>query len=281
MAVRYLSFGCQKSLKSKLFLDTLKFAFILTIGIFGGFLFKGLKMLAVLNDSSEQVTMTSLELVNFINQSRKQGESEINHSDFLKKVLKVLNGIEGKFSSYYIASNGKQNPCYKFPKREACLMAMSYSYELQAKVFDRMTALEALQAPKFKVPATLSEALRLAANQAETIEKQTIELKQQKPAVEFVDQYVKTNSSKTISEVAKILKVGQKDFFAWLENNKVIFQRGNTWLPAATYAKYFNVKTGLTKAKEPKNYTQTRFTPAGIVWIAKKLDAYNKQGKLL
>lgn len=26
------------------------------------------------------------------------------------------------------------------PKREACLMAMSYSYDIQAKVFDRMIA---------------------------------------------------------------------------------------------------------------------------------------------
>ena len=228
------------------------------------------------------VTMSSLELVAFINDSRKPGEPILRHDSFMAKVPNVLGSSVQKFLDTYIhPQNSQKYLRYLFPKREACLMAMSYSYELQAKVFDRMTALEALQAPKFKVPATLSEALRLAANQAETIEKQTIELKQQKPAVEFVDQYVKTNSSKTISEVAKILKVGQKDFFAWLENNKVIFQRGNTWLPAATYAKYFNVKTGLTKTKEPKNYTQTRFTPAGIVWIAKKLDAYNNQGKLL
>lgn len=238
-------------------------------------------MLAVLNGSIEQVTMTSLELVEFINQSRKQNESEISHSDFLKKVPKVLNGIEGKFSSYYIASNGKQNPCYKFPKREACLMAMSYSYELQAKVFDRMTALEALQAPRFQVPTTLAGALRLAAEQAETIEKQTTQIEQQKPAVEFVDQYVKTDSSKTISEVAKLLKAGPKMFFAWLDIEGIIFKRGDTWLPKARYAKYFDVKTGLTLSKNPKNFNQTRFTPAGVVWVAKKWDAFNKQGKLL
>jgi len=238
-------------------------------------------MLAVLNSSIEQVTMTSLELVEFINQSRKQGESELTHANFLKKVPNVLSGNEVKFYSVYIGANGQERPCYKFPKREACLMAMSYSYELQAKVFDRMTALEALQAPKFKIPTTLSEALRLAANQAETIEKQTIKLEQQKPAVEFVDQYVKTDSSKTISEVAKLLKAGQKMFFAWLDIEGIIFKRGDTWLPKARYAKYFDVKTGLTLSKNPKNFNQTRFTPAGVVWIAKKWDAFNNQGKLL
>ncbi|TDB48265.1 hypothetical protein C5467_19435 [Photorhabdus khanii subsp. guanajuatensis] len=31
---------------------------------------------------------------------------------------------------------------YRFPKRESCLMAMSYSYELQAQIFDHMTELE-------------------------------------------------------------------------------------------------------------------------------------------
>ena len=36
----------------------------------------------------------------------------------------------------------RSRPIYIFPKREACLMAMSYSYELQAKVYDHMTALE-------------------------------------------------------------------------------------------------------------------------------------------
>lgn len=71
--------------------------------------------------------MTSLELVEFINGQRKDGEAELRHSDFLAKVPKVLGEVERNFSSYYTASNGKKNPCYRFPKREACLMAMSYS----------------------------------------------------------------------------------------------------------------------------------------------------------
>jgi len=49
------------------------------------------------------------------------------------KVPKVLGEeVARNFSHHYIASNGKENPCYRFPKREACLMAMSYSYDLQS-----------------------------------------------------------------------------------------------------------------------------------------------------
>lgn len=214
------------------------------------------------------VTMSSLELVAFINASRQAGEAELRHADFLAKVPKVLNGGERNFSSSYLDIQNKERPCYHFPKREACLMAMSYSYDLQAKVFDRMTALEALQAPKFKVPATLSEALRLAANQAETIEKQTIELEQQKPAVEFVDRFVSIKSSKSITEVAKILGVGQREFFDWLAEKKIIYKRSDNWLPASTYAKYFDVK--IKQVSETREVSQSRFVPAGIVWIATK-----------
>lgn len=100
------------------------------------------------------VTMTSLELVDFINSQRIIGEALLAHSDFMKKVPKVLGEGHGKFSDTYIhAQNGQTYPCYVFPKRESCLMAMSYSYELQAAVFDKMTALEnQLIKPAFTLP---------------------------------------------------------------------------------------------------------------------------------
>ena len=110
------------------------------------------------------VTMSSLELVEFINSQRGEGEAELRHADFLAKVPKVLGQDERKFSSVYLGGNGQERPCYRFPKREACLMAMSYSYELQAKVFDRMTELEGGAAkPQHVIPQTLTEALRLMA----------------------------------------------------------------------------------------------------------------------
>lgn len=103
------------------------------------------------------VTMTSLELVDFINEFRKEqaaqegqsfpskGYAELSHANFLKKVPDVLGGGVVKFSETYTHPQNRQEyPMYRFPKREACLMAMSYSYELQARVFDRMTELEGL-----------------------------------------------------------------------------------------------------------------------------------------
>lgn len=114
------------------------------------------------------LTMSSLEIVKYVNSTRKTGDAEVTHADFLKKVPKVLNGVEGKFSSYYIASNGKQNPCYNFPKRESMLMAMSYSYELQAQLFDAWQELEQssdlpnVQQKTFLHPLEITSAISLA-----------------------------------------------------------------------------------------------------------------------
>jgi hypothetical protein len=93
-------------------------------------------------------TTTSLEVVEFINASRSAGAAVLRHADFLAKVPTVLRGDERNFYSTYRDSMNREKPCYRFPKREACLIAMSYSYELPARVFDRMTELEARAKPK-------------------------------------------------------------------------------------------------------------------------------------
>lgn len=89
------------------------------------------------------ISMSSLEIVEFINSRRPEGSAELRHADFLGKVLKVL-GLEysENFRSTYVADNGKENPCYRFPKRESMLMAMSYDYAAQAVVYDRWQELE-------------------------------------------------------------------------------------------------------------------------------------------
>ncbi|MDV7210759.1 Rha family transcriptional regulator [Azotobacter beijerinckii] len=125
------------------------------------------------------VTMTSLELVDFINDHRKrQAEAagvnfpssefaKLRHDSFMEKAPKVLgDGVQKFLDTYRNAQNGQDYPCYRFPKRESCLMAMSYSYELQAAVFDHMTALESkLNQQAAATLPTYSEALRQLADQ--------------------------------------------------------------------------------------------------------------------
>ena len=114
------------------------------------------------------VTMTSRELVDFINNHRKKeaegsgyafpskGFAKLGHDDFMRKCPEVLGGGVRNFSDTYVhEQNGQTYPCYRFPKREATLMAMSYSYALQAAVYDHMTALEAKAAQPVQPPVAL------------------------------------------------------------------------------------------------------------------------------
>lgn len=100
-------------------------------------------------------TMTSLELVEFINEVRSEKAAnegldfpgkkypKLLHKNFLGKVPKVLHeDHSAKFLAQYKDATGRGVKYYKFPRREACLMAMSYDYDAQAKVFDRMDELE-------------------------------------------------------------------------------------------------------------------------------------------
>ncbi|MDP1542417.1 MAG: hypothetical protein Q8L99_04630 [Polycyclovorans sp.] len=87
--------------------------------------------------------MTSTELVDFINSQRGAGESELRHDHFMAKVPKVLGEHAPKFRDMIQVTVGngatRESPIYCLPKREACLMAMSYSYELQAQLLDVLT----------------------------------------------------------------------------------------------------------------------------------------------
>lgn len=105
--------------------------------------------------SSEAPTISSMEMVDYINaerQSKAEAEGllfpckkyrKLRHDSLMLKVPKVLGENQSpKFSGDYTDEKGRTYPCFHFPKREACLIAMSYSYELQAQVFDHMTQLE-------------------------------------------------------------------------------------------------------------------------------------------
>ena len=215
----------------------------------------------------QAITMTSLELVDFINQQRKEGEAVLRHADFLTKVPLVLGGGERNFSSTYRDSQNKERPCYRFPKREACLMAMSYSYELQAKVFDRMTELEAAQA---KPPAQLSrmEILELAMQAEQGRIEAEKKLALAAPKVAFVDKYVQATGLFTFREVAKLLKANEARFREFLIDSKVMYYLGKKLTAYKNHedAGRFAVKTDT--AKNGHDYRQTFFTPKGVHWVA-------------
>ena len=230
------------------------------------------------DNSTDQVTMVSLELVDYINDSRKFDEKpvQLRHADFMAKVPKVLGGeLSEKFRSVYTDTTGRTLPCYRFPKREACLMAMSYSYELQAQIFDRMTAMEeALKKPALNLddPAFLRQALLGYTEKVIELEHQ---VQLQAPKVAFVDKYVAGNGNKTFRQVAKLLQVKENTFRSFLVENKIMYLLNGEWTAYQNHvdAKRFHVKTGVSEFGHAFNHAL--FTPKGIEWIAAELAKSN------
>ncbi|AUR94778.1 hypothetical protein NVP1198B_68 [Vibrio phage 1.198.B._10N.286.54.F4] len=94
------------------------------------------------------------------------GDSKDAHSNFMKKAEKVLGDKLVNFYEDEKYSKGTRK-ILLLPEREACLMAMSYSYELQAHVFDAWQELKnkkSASLPDFTNPA---EAARAWAEQFE------------------------------------------------------------------------------------------------------------------
>lgn len=157
---------------------------------------------------------------------------------------------------------------YQLIKRDTYVVVAQLSPEFTARLVDRWQELENQQMPQ--IPQTLSEALRLAADQAEQIERQNLLLEQQRPKVEFVQRYVEAGTTKSLRETAKILKVPERAMIDCLVGDGLLFRQSGNLLP---YQKYhvkglFDVKTGTTEYVH--NYTQTRVTSKGIEYIASR-----------
>lgn len=188
----------------------------------------------------------------------------------IRAMLDDLGADESTFGSVYKGGNGEDRRCYVLPKRECLILASGYNVRLRAAVIDRWAELEVQQAPK--LPATYAEALRLAADQAERIEAQALQIEQQAPAVAFVDRYVEAKATQPIRAVAKILGIKERDFVASLEASGIMYRLSGCLVPAAEHVQEgrFEVKAGESHGHA---YTQTRFTPKGVEWIARRVQS--------
>ena len=248
---------------------------------------------------NQPATMTSLQIVEMINDERKaisdiigKAPKVLSHKNFLAKTREVLGeDLAAKFSAAndYTSGKGvvKEQLIYVFPKREATLMAMSYSPAISAAVYDRMTALEdhvkktmvvhpAL--PDFTDPVKAAEAwiseykekqqLALVVEQKETL------LIEQAPKVEFHDSVTSAGNCHTMEEAAKILGWGRNNLFKWLRESGILMQDSTLPYQRHITEGHFSVvenpwKDRVTEIVHIK--TRTLVTGKGLVYIQKKL----------
>lgn len=130
------------------------------------------------------------------------------------------------------------------------------------------------------VPQTYAEALRLAADQAEQIERQQEALAIAAPKVEFYDDYVDGHGLKGFREVAKLLGANEADFRTFLMVRRVMYRLGGKWTAYQNHidAGRFAVKTG--QADNGHVFTDAKFTPKGVQWVAGQWAVWNLEGAL-
>lgn len=177
-------------------------------------------------------------------------------------------------------ANGVAERVYHVSKRDSYVVVAQLSPEFTARLVDRWQELEAgiPASPQFQVPQTFADALRLAADQQETIQQQAEQLAIAAPKVAFVDQYVESSSgSKGFRQVAKLLKANEAEFRAFLHDQKIMYKLGGEWVPYQQHsdAGRFEVKTGTANEHA---YTQAKFTAKGVEWIAGEWAKFNVRG---
>lgn len=175
---------------------------------------------------------------------------EKNHRDVLRAIVNLEIG-SAKLRSQMFAegtytNRGKEYPMYYMNRDGFTLLAMGFTGDkaLQFKLqyIEAFNSME--EQVKFQVPATLPEALRLAADQAEKISVL-------QPKADYTDKMLANPGLETTSVIAKNYGYSTREFNKLLHGLGIQYKQGKTWL---LYAKYQD--KGYTHV-EPYGYTNS------------------------
>ena len=222
-------------------------------------------------------TMTSLQIAEVTGK---------RHCDVLEAIRTMepawakVNGRKFPLVEYKDAK-GEMRPMYQLNKTECLYVATKFNDEARAKLVIRWEELERERAAGgFQIPQNFSEALRLAAEQAERMEAQQKQIEAMKPKARFADAVATSDRSCLVAELAKILQqngvnIGQNRLFDWLRKNGYLCSKGeyyNQPTQRAMEMGLFEVKkTSITKPDGSVLVTTTtKVTGKGQIYFVDK-----------
>lgn len=222
-------------------------------------------------------TMTSLQIAEITGKP---------HNDVLKAIRVMepawAKTTGGNFSlSEYKDSTGRSLPMYQLGKTECLYIATKFNDEARAKLVLRWEELERERMMGgFHIPQNFSEALRLAAAQAEKMEAQRKRIEAMRPKELFADAVATSAHSCLIGELAKILRqngvdIGQNRLFEWLRRNGYLCSRGEYYNQPTQRAVEMGLlevkKTSITKPDGSVLVTSTtKVTGKGQIYFVNK-----------
>ena len=204
--------------------------------------------------------MSSREIAKLVNSK---------HGDVKRSAERLVSG--GVLSAplahtpYQHEQNGQWYEEFWLNKRDSLVLVARLSPEFTAAVVDRWQELE----QRNRIPQTLPEALRLAADLAEEKQQLTNQLIAAAPKVDFVDRYVEADGLMTFRQVAKLLNAKEPEFRLFLLDKHIMYRLNKILTPhhRHTDAGRFEFKTG-TAGINSYAFTQARFTAKGVKWVA-------------
>ena len=194
---------------------------------------------------------------------------EVRHDRAMKKVEELTKepsfGEVSKIDTFNL--NNVKVTTYSLTKKQAIAVGAKLNNSLLMKVIDRLEELEKQNKPQ--IPQTYSEALLLASQQAEVIEKQNVALAQKTQTIKNV---VHSHNTYTASQVAKDMPnpISAILLNKMLVEAKIIFSSGGTYQLYSKYAGY-----NLTEIKETEpdhngvTHKSLKWTALGKSWIYK------------
>lgn len=182
------------------------------------------------------------------------------HSNVMRDIRNILEQLEEKhkfnfelmFKITKLGNNAeRKDPYYLLTKKDCLLLASGYDANLRAKIINRWEELEMEKRfGTFVIPSTFSEALMLAAKQAEEIEEKNKLLLEQTPKVEFYNAVTGSEDTIDMRTVATVLNmgIGRNKIFEVLRDKRVLDRKNMPYQKYIDLGYFRTVETQYTKS---------------------------------
>lgn len=198
------------------------------------------------------------------------------HDNVARDIILMLNSLELdilNFEGIYFDSMNRQQVEYLLDKDLTLTLVAGYNTKLRYLIIKRWQELEA-NANSPVIPATLSEALRLAADQAELIEHQQSRLALAEPKAAALDVIDSAIGSLNVRDTAKTLGIPQNKFVNWCIAHDWMYRdnRNKLKMSSIRMKQGFMEERAVTyqgNSNERVATTQPLFTPKGLTRLAK------------
>jgi prophage antirepressor-like protein len=182
-----------------------------------------------------------------------------------------------------------ESDVYRLVMRSKLESAEAFQDWLVDEVLPSIRKTGGYQLSGFALPKTFAEALRLAADTQEKLEVAQTLVAQQQHALERKDALILASNEASIKAGEVLIRefvksndmvdLGEKKFFKWLHEQKIIFSERNEPYQSYVNAGYFTFKPSDIEINGRYRFT-LRVTPRGRVWLAAKYMAYRDNSEL-